>query len=152
MQRPRATLLRRMCLLATTLALAGTLRAQVPPAAAYVVIVHPSNQVTSLPRREVANLFMKRKAEWTEGTAVHPLDQPASSPVRISFSQSVLGREADAVVSFWYQQVFSGRGVQPLQLPNDAAVVSAVRADPAAIGYVSPPSVTPEVKVLTVTP
>ncbi len=152
MQHARATWLPSWSLFAVALVLGGPLQAQAPPVSPYVVIVHPSNPVTALSRREVANLFMKRALVWADGAAVHPFDLPVSSPARASFSLSVIGREPDSVVSYWYQQVYSGRNVPPPQLQNDAAVVGAVRADPAAIGYVSPSSVTPDVRVLTVTP
>jgi ABC-type phosphate transport system substrate-binding protein len=121
------------CLLATTFA--SSLIAQQP--AGYVVVVHASNPVSSLPSAEVMRMFMKQTTKWPNGIAVMPVDQPISSPVREMFSKRVLGRSARSVKSHWSQQIFSGRGVPPAERENDAEVVRFVMSNRGAIGYVS---------------
>jgi len=46
-------------------------------------------------------------------------------------------RRVQAVLHYWQQQVFSGRGHPPPVLPSDAAVIEYVARTPGAIGYVS---------------
>ena len=126
------------------------------PAAAqdegYVVIVNTANPVSSLTRQQVADIFMKKTAQWAHGGDVHPVDQPAVAGVRDAFSRSVHGKPASAVASWWGQQMFSGRAVPPPQRPTDRAVVNYVREDALAIGYVSPGAASQEVKVLRIAP
>ena len=126
------------------------------PAAAqeegFVVIVNAANPVTSLSRQQVADLFMRHTTQWAQGGAVHPVDQPAVAAVRDAFSRVVHGKPATAVASWWGQQMFSGRAVPPPQRSTDRAVVTFVREDALAIGYVSPGTAGQDVKVIRITP
>ena len=120
--------------------------------AGYVVVVNAANPTSSLPRQQLADIFMKRATQWPHGGDAHPVDLPAVSSVRDAFSRAVHGRPGSAVASYWGQQLFSGRGTPPPQRPNDRAVLQFVAGDAAAVGYVSPGAATPDLKVLRITP
>lgn len=116
----------------------------------YVVIVHPDNPVDSLSKDELSKLFLKRMTKWKTGDAVTPVDQPQASAIRSAFSKSVLGKPVGAVVSYWQQQIFTGRDVPPAEKAGDAAVIAFVRANAGAIGYVSSGSAASGVRVVPV--
>lgn len=118
----------------------------------FVVVVNSANPVNSLSRQQVADIFMKKTTQWPQGGDAHPVDLPAVSQVRDAFSRSVHGKPASAVASWWGQQMFSGRAVPPPQRSTDRAVVTFVREDAAAIGYVSPGAQGQDVKVVRITP
>jgi ABC-type phosphate transport system substrate-binding protein len=122
-----------------------------PPADNYKVVVNRANPVTSLDRREVSALFLRRSTRWDDGTPVLPVDGP-DSPARESFSKEVHGKKAAAVRSYWLQIIFSGRGVPPPEKPSDKEVIAYVKERPGAIGYVSSATSTEDVKVLEVQP
>ena len=148
---------RRLRVLALPAAAVAALAAHALPAGAqegaYVVIVNEANPVSSMPRQQLADIFMKRLVEWpNDGGVAHPVDQPAVAAVRDAFSRGVHGKPAAAVASWWGQQVFSGRATPPPQRPNDRGVLAFVRGDAAAVGYVTAGTVPPDVKVLRVTP
>lgn len=103
----------------------------------YVVVVNAANPAASVSRSEAANLFLKKAARWSHGAAAQPVDLQKSSAVRDAFSRAVLGKPASAIVSFWQQQIFSGRDVPPPEKASDAEVLAHVRANPGAVGYVS---------------
>jgi ABC-type phosphate transport system substrate-binding protein len=109
--------------------------------AEFKVVVSPETSVESLPRRDVARMFLKRTSSWPDGTAVIPVDQSSRSPVRLLFTREVLGVEGfdkmSAVENYWQQQIFSGRGSPPAVKASDADVIEFVAANPGAIGYVS---------------
>jgi len=133
--------------------------AAAPPAPAvaqefgFVVIVNQANPVTALSLQQLADIFMRRTAQWADGgNAVHPVDQPAVAAVRDVFSRAVHGRPAAAIASYWGQQLFSGRAVPPPQRPNDRAVIAFVRSDAGGIGYVMPGGTLQDVKVVRITP
>ena len=121
------------------------------PADSYKVVVNRANPLTSLGRREVSALFLRRSTRWDDGTPVLPVDGPAS-PTRENFSKEVHGKKAAAVRSYWLQIIFSGRGVPPPEKSSDKEVIAYVKERPGAIGYVSAISVTDGVKVLEVAP
>ncbi len=52
--------------------------------------------------------------------------------------------------SYWQQVIFSGRGLPPPELPDDAVVVAYVLSHRGAIAYVSGDAVVRSAKVLAV--
>ena len=108
-----------------------------PPGAGLRVIVHPTNRAVALERRFVADIFLKKVTRWPHDEIIRPVDLDRGSPVRRRFSEDVLKRNVAAVASYWQQQVFSGRGVPPPELDDEAQVVKYVLTNPGAIGYVS---------------
>jgi ABC-type phosphate transport system substrate-binding protein len=113
----------------------GSLAAQA--AASFRVVVNESNPVTTISADDLSALFLKRRTSWPGGVRAQPVDQPARAAVRESFSTVALDRPVRAMVAYWQQQIFSGRGVPPLELATETAVVEYVRANAGAVGYVS---------------
>jgi ABC-type phosphate transport system substrate-binding protein len=148
-RRVRATLaLLGLVLLAP--ALPGARAADALPPSDYVVIVHGSNPITTIDRRLVSDLFLKRRALWADGRPVVPVDQGERSQVRERFSEEVHGKSTMAIRAFWQQQIFSGKGTPPVQKPSDRAVADLVAATPGAIGYVAAGAVPAGVRVVPI--
>ena len=124
-----------------SLLLAGGLllaAAEAPAAPAFKVVVNSANGASSMTRDEVARLFLKKTTTWPGGAQpVQPVDQSRESAVRKAFTKAVLGRDVATVESFWQQAIFSGRAVPPVEKGSDADVLSFVRSNPNAVGYVS---------------
>jgi ABC-type phosphate transport system substrate-binding protein len=104
---------------------------------AFRVVVHRNNPIVSITRAELSAIYMKRTRSWHDGRAVMPVDQPMSSPVRERFSRSVHGKNVAYVTRYWQRLIFSGRGIPPRQLQNDAAVLELVKNSRDAIGYIA---------------
>ena len=104
----------------------------------YVVIVNESNYLTSISGPELSRLFMKKTTRWTTGQTVTPLDLQTGSPARAGFSQDVFQKSATEVKTDWQAVLSAGRGLPPMEAPNETSVVAFVRANPGAIAYVSP--------------
>jgi hypothetical protein len=116
----------------------------------FQVIVNEANPAHSLAKADLAALFLKKTARWPGGGPAAPIDQTESAPARAAFSKDVLGKSVQAVVSYWQQQIFSGREVPPPQKANDAAVVDFVKANVGAVGYLAAGPAPSGVKVLAV--
>ena len=130
----------------------GLLLASMPAVAGaedYKVIVNSANPTSSVTTGQLSGLFLK-KTPWPHGQAVVPVDLSEDSPVRRSFTSAVHARPVAAIMAYWQQKVFSGRDVQPPEQASDAEVIAFVRANPAAVGYVSADAAVNGVKVLTV--
>jgi len=116
------------------------------------VIVHPSNSVNSLSTTEVSQFFLDENGEWPNRTPVVPIDQTPDSPVRVEFSNEVLGRDVASVRAHWRRLIFQGKGVPPPTRASDQEIVQFVSANRTAIGYVSRGSLSgADVKVITLT-
>ena len=135
--------------LAMVVALADLAAAE-DAAPAFRVIVHPSSDPKSLERRFLGDVFLKKATRWPAGDAILPVDLEAGARARREFSENVLGRSVGAVKSYWQQIIFSGRGLPPPELADDAAVVAYVLAHPGAIGYVSGSGDVRQARVITV--
>ena len=117
----------------------------------FKVIVHAGNPISSVSQGQVAGLFLKRETRWRNGVEVVPVDLPETSQTRRTFSKAMLRRSADAIKDHWNRQIFSGRGVPPLQLASEREIVEFVGSNPGAVGYVSPSTpLGPECKVVEI--
>ena len=121
--------------------------------AAFRVVVHRNNPIGSISRAELSAVYMKRRRSWRDGRRIVPVDQHPRERVREQFSRAVHGKNAAYVTRYWQRLIFSGRGIPPPQLQNDAAVLELVRNHRDAIGYIgrdTPPG--DGVKVIAVRP
>jgi hypothetical protein len=115
------------------------------------VIVNARNPIVSMPRIEVAKLFLGKNNRWPDGSAAAPLDLAGKTPTRKLFCQEVLGKQIDAVESHWRQLIFGGEVAPPPTKPTEQEAIAFVSQHPGAIAYVSyAVELTPGVKELTV--
>jgi ABC-type phosphate transport system substrate-binding protein len=119
---------------------------------AFMIVVNDQNATSAMSRALVSRYFLKKVSRWDSGAVALPVDLPADSPVRDAFSRRVLSKSVSSIRAYWQQQIFSGRDVPPPEKPDDASVLEFVRANPAAIAYVSSVATLPSgVRVLTIT-
>jgi hypothetical protein len=130
---------RRGAMLLMLLAAAGFVATPAPAleSPGFRIIVNPQNSVISLKPEFITDCFLKKVNSWDDGQGLQPVDQKANSEVRRAFSQTILRRSVDAVRTYWQHRVFSGRGVPPPELDDDAEVLRYVATHRGAIGYVS---------------
>ncbi len=103
----------------------------------FVVIVHPDNPAKSVSKKKVSRLLLKELAKWDGGLSAVPVDLDSKSEIRREFSRDVHGRSVSSIKNYWQRQIFSGKAVPPPEVANDNAVISHVKSNPGAIGYVS---------------
>jgi hypothetical protein len=120
------------------------------PPAPFIVVVHRANPMRSASRTFVADAFLKRTTRWPHGEVIRPVDLRGDSAVRARFTESVLRRPVAAVRSYWQQVIFSGRGVPPVELDEDRAVIRYVASHAGAVGYVSGSADVRDVGALTI--
>jgi ABC-type phosphate transport system substrate-binding protein len=106
-------------------------------AADFQVIVNRANPMNSISKAEVSKIFLKKTTTWPNGQEVMALDLTPESPVREKFSQQIHDRSVASIQSYWQRQIFSGKGVPPVQFSSENDVVVVVADSPAAIGYVA---------------
>ena len=103
----------------------------------YKVIVNEENAVESLTKKEISDLFLKKKINWPDDKKVMPVDQDKDSEIRETFSRDVHGKNSNAINSYWQKQIFSGRNVPPPEKKNDQEIIDYVKNNAGAIGYIS---------------
>jgi len=113
-----------------------------------VVIVHPSNDA-ALDEKAVQRIFLGKEKKFSNGKEVLPVNQVPSSGARSSFDTDTLGRSSTQIAAYWSKLVFTGKGIPPKELDNDAAVLAIVADNQNAIGYVDSASVSGAVKAIS---
>lgn len=113
-----------------------------------VIVVHPSNN-EALDTKEIKRFFLGKAKKFSNGKEVIPINQIAESPIRAMFDTDTLGRNSSQVSAYWSKLVFTGKGIPPKEVDNDAAVISIVADNQDAIGYVDSSSVDGSVKAIS---
>lgn len=137
----------RNCILAGLLSFAA-----MPAFAGMVVITSAKSSVKSLSKSDVAALYLGKTTSLPGGGGAKLYDLADANAGREKFYQAATGKSASQVKSIWSRLVFSGRALPPKELANDAAVIKAVAADPAAVGYVDAGAVDGSVQTVTKLP
>jgi ABC-type phosphate transport system substrate-binding protein len=125
---------------------AAALAFALPALAEVVVVVNPKAAETSMTKDQVAQFFLGKSS------AMSPVDQPESAPVRAEFYKKVTDKDASQVKSLWSKLVFTGKATMPKEVPDSAAVKKQVASDPKAIGYIEKSAVDASVKVIYTAP
>ncbi len=103
----------------------------------YVVVVNAANPVNTLSEEELSRLFLRKTIRWPNGGDATPVDLSEQAAIRESFSRDLFHKSVEAIKAYWQSQLFSGRGVPPVELASEDAVLAYVRANAGAVGYVS---------------
>lgn len=98
-----------------------------------VIIVHP-RRASQLSLEDVAQIYLKRRRFWDDGSPVVPLNLLSGTPLRERFSRVVLRDSEARLADYWNRQYFYGI-FPPATLASTEAVRRYVASDPNAIGY-----------------
>ena len=113
-----------------------------------VVVVHPKNEA-ALDKKSVKRIFLGKEKKFSDGKEAIPVNQVPSSSARGSFDTDTLGRSSTQIAAYWSKLVFTGKGIPPKELDDDAAVLAIIADNQNAIGYVDSASVSDAVKVIS---
>lgn len=106
------------------------------PVVKVVVIVNSANPVSTMRREQVARMFLREVLAWGNGEEILPVDQLERSPSRITFAREVQGQTVSSLKIYWQQRIFSGDESPPPERVSDSDVLTYVRSNAGAIGYV----------------
>jgi ABC-type phosphate transport system substrate-binding protein len=101
-----------------------------------VVVVNAANPVRTLTRERLSKIFLREVETWEDGREILPVDQIDKSPAYVAFARDVLGRSVIALKRYWQERIFSGNESPPPDRVDDGDVLTYVRSNPGAIGYV----------------
>ena len=116
---------------------------------AFVVIVNPATEPTTIDRGFLRDAFLKKATSWG-GVTLRPIDLSSRHVARERFTRDVIKKTPAQLRSYWNQQIFSGKGVPPPEVESPAAVVRYVSATKGAVGYVPAGTDTNGAKVIGV--
>lgn len=102
-----------------------------------IFVVNRDNQGTRITRAEVADLYLKRKRTWADGTPVRFVDRKFASRERRLFMMRILGKSESDIDQFWVgQKLYSGDSA-PVQASSESLAMQLVALSKGAITYVA---------------
>lgn len=122
--------------------LIGAPASRTPPAGAeqVCVIAHLPDGVsaTRVDVDLIRRLFLVRQRFWSDGAQAHPVNLPATSPVRERFSRAAFGQGVKDMAPYWNDRYFHGTRPPPT-VASEAAVILFLERTPGGVGYVQAP-------------
>ena len=115
-----------------------------------VIVVSVTNPLTSLSRREVADLYLGATQRFPNGKDAIAIEQPASSPDRVLFFAQFVGLSEAQVRAHWSKLIFTGRGRPLREVANGEAVRALIAKDPRVLGYLPTSLVDARLRVVQV--
>jgi ABC-type phosphate transport system substrate-binding protein len=100
------------------------------------VVAGPSVDETQLTGEEVALIFKRKRNFWRNGLRIQPVNLPAQTDLRRTFSQVVFGHTPEGMDEYWQEMYFHGV-LPPRVLASQDAIMLFVAITPGAIGYLS---------------
>lgn len=115
-----------------------------------VVIVSAKSPLTTLTRKDVADIYLGRTNEFPRGAPIVPIDQAEDNAQRTEFYWLVTGKSPAQVRTYWSKLIFTGRGEPPRSEDNAEAVKRAVSGWANAVGYIDQGELDPRVKAVLI--
>ena len=103
----------------------------------YKIIVTVSTPDSSITKKMLSNIFLKKSRKWKNGRKILPVDLDESSMIRKNFSLKIHKKKVSAIKAYWQKQIFTGRGVPPPEKVSDKEILKYVQDHQGAIGYIS---------------
>lgn len=113
-----------------------------------VVIVHPDNEIDSLSRSDVVDLYMGRYVAFPNGRPALPLDLPVDSETRAEFYSRMTGKSIAQINAYWARIIFTGRATPPRIVSTVPGLIQAVQENRNAIAYIDSADLTDALKVV----
>jgi hypothetical protein len=101
---------------------------------AIAVVVGAESAIAEVTLDTLRELYLRRRRVWPDGSRVIPVNLPADSDTRKSFSKHVLGRLPQDLGGYWNRLYFDGI-TPPVVLRTPGAVCAYLAVEPKAIGY-----------------
>ena len=123
-------------ILCSVLPLLGSLAfaAERDHSASIAVVVGAESGIADVTLDTLRELYLRRRRVWPDGNRVIPVNLPADSDTRKTFSKRVLGRLPQDLSGYWNRLYFDGI-TPPVVLRTPEAVCAYLAVEPKAIGY-----------------
>jgi len=114
--------------------LAGSLPAL---AREYSVIVNPANSIQKLSARDVQDIFLGKSTAWPDGSKIK-VAVFKKGDVHKTFLGDIAQLTPMQFSVYWKKIIFTGGGTPIMVVKDEAEMKDFIKANVAAIGYISP--------------
>jgi ABC-type phosphate transport system substrate-binding protein len=103
-----------------------------------IAIIVASNQNVDelkFASNQLSLIYWRKQLYWPKGLRIKPVNLSTEHPLRLHFSQTVLGSAPKAQIDYWNGQYFNGV-LPPYSVNSEEAVLRYVTQTKGAIGYI----------------
>ena len=111
------------------------------------IVVHPSNE-SNFDKSTIKRIFLGKAKSFSNGRSAILLSASPKDPVTEEFNKKVIGKSSNQVNAYWSKMIFTGKGTPPQEMASTDEILSAISANPDAIGYMDASAATSAVKVV----
>lgn len=123
-------------IIASTMLLADFTQAKDGQSTIAVVVAEQQNIASlNLSTKNLNLIYWRKQLFWPKGIRIQPVNLGSEHPLRIQFSQTVLGSLPKKQVDYWNGQYFNGV-LPPHSVDSEEAVLRYVSQTKGAIGYI----------------
>ena len=120
----------------TGILLCGWLFSAAPSYADILVIVNKDNPI-QLNKRQLAEMYLGKVRTFPNGHYALIFDLEKDDKVREKFIFSLTGKPVVQYTAYWARLMFSGRMMPPHRIPDQETLVSVVKQNTNALGYIN---------------
>jgi len=111
------------------------------------IVVHPSNN-SNFDKSTIKRIFLGKAKSFSNGRAAILLSASPKDPITEEFNKKVIGKSSNQVNAYWSKMIFTGKGTPPQEMASTSEIITAISANPDAIGYVDASAAIGDVKVV----
>lgn len=100
-----------------------------------LIIASPLVPENAVSVKELADIYIMKKQNWSNGIRIIPVNREVSSMEREVFSKEVFDLSPEKLSDYWARLRFQGK-LPPSVQTSDDAVLNFVKSIPGAIGYI----------------
>jgi hypothetical protein len=113
-----------------------------------VAVVSAKSPITTLTKIQVADLFLGRSIRFPGGSPAVAIDQREGAAARDEFYATFTNKSAVQMRAYWSKIIFTGRGLPPQAVSDDAEIKKLLTENPQAIAYLERSAVDGTVRVV----
>lgn len=118
-----------------------------PKSYSVTFVVNSTNPQESISKSELANLFLKKKRYWPNGSLVRFIDRQKGQSEREFLLRNILGMSQRELDQYWVGKKLYAGDSAPLQADSDAMALRLVDQLEGGVSYVSNPALIKNFKV-----
>jgi hypothetical protein len=105
------------------------------PIIAVIVSSQQNAADLKLSTKKLNLIYWRKQLFWPKGLPIKPVNLSSQHPLRLQFSQSILGSTPEAQIEYWNGQYFNGI-LPPYSVNSEEAVIRYVSETKGAVGYI----------------
>lgn len=113
-----------------------------------VTVVSSKSAVTTLSKKQTADIFLGRSGRFPDVAQAVPIDQADASAVRDEFYNKVADKSRSQVKAHWSRVIFTGRGHPPAMVASSVELKKRLTENPLAIGNIDDSQVDASIRVV----